>query len=316
MDCRKLRRLLVPIIIALTLLSSAALHAEIYQWRDANGKLHFGDRPPQEEQAEEITPSIQTPQSKSLSIKIRHQEFTLSGGLHEETLTAIEHIYARYQQDFGLDLHGTAEVNLYLFADQEGFAQWMEERGATGNPNYAGVFLPATNEVAVWRWSKRDEQVAQTILHEASHVLLFQMSPASPVWLHEGLAQYFQTLKVQENGQSVVTALPDAEKRIQTWIKDEQLITMRQYLSLDDRSWRDMAHQLNAIPYTVAWGATAFLMSKPVGRSTLRQLLQDLEKTDRRPTLQRITHLYPGGISRLEYDFFKWAQQGMQPQWF
>ncbi len=300
----------------LCLIAAAAMpcQAEIYQWRDANGKLHFGNRPPGEAPAEQITPRVQSPGTQGLKIEIRHQEFTLDNGLHEQTLTAIKHIYERYRRDLGLDLRGTAEVNLYLFSEQGRFVEWMEARGAKGNPNYAGVFLPATNEVAVWRWSASDERVAQTILHESSHVLLFQLSPASPVWLHEGLAQYFQTLKVLPNGQAVVTALPDAEARIQTWIDNQQLITLRQYLSLDDQAWRKMAHQLNAIPYTVAWGTTAFLMSKPVGRSTLRQLLQDLEKTDRRPTLQRINHLYPGGLSRMEYDFFRWAQDGMQPQ--
>lgn len=314
MDRRQLRYL----TLALTLVSLSLpllLQAEIYQWRDANGKLHFGDRPPSEEQVDVVTPKVTTA-AKPLEIHTRHQDFTLPDGLHEQTLSAIEHIYQRYRKDFGLDLRGTAEVNLYLFTKQADFQQWMIERVGSSNPNYAGVFIPNTNEVAVWRWNKDDEQVAQTILHESSHVLLYQLSPASPVWLHEGLAQYFQMLKVKDNGHVVVTALPDAEKRIQQWIENEQLITMRQYLSLDDQAWRKMAHELNAIPYTVAWATTAFLMSKPVGRSTLRQLLQDLEKTDRRPTLQRIGHLYPGGLSRLEYDFFSWAQKGMQPQWY
>lgn len=313
---RELLNLITPFVILMAALLGPPCHAEIYQWRDANGKLHFGDRPPEENVTEVVTPSGQTASLEPLKIVIHHQGFTLPNGLHEQTLSAIKHIHDRYREDLGLDLRGTAKVNLYLFEDQESFLQWMEERGATGNADYAGVFLPASNEVAVWRWSPEDDSVAQTILHETSHVLLFQLSPASPVWLHEGLAQYFQTLKVQGNGRAVVTALPDAEKRIQNWVADQQLVTMRQYLSLDDQAWRKMAHELNAIPYTVAWATTAFLMSKPVGRSTLRQLLQDLEKTDRRPTLQRIGHLYPGGLSRLEYDFFSWAQKGMQPQWY
>ncbi len=304
------------IFVAILTALVSVVHAEIYQWRDADGKLHFGDKPPTDQQVRVVPPNTGKNQKKSLEIQIRHQDFKLKEGLQDHTLSAIQQIYNRYRKDFGLDLHGTAEVNIYLFEEQQDFVVWMQDRGAIGNPNYAGVFLSSTNEVAVWRWSDDDEEVAQTILHEASHVLLFQLSPASPVWLHEGLAQYFQTLKVQPDGRSIVTTLPDAEERIQHWIDNQQLITMRQYLSLDDNSWRSLAHQLNAIPYTVAWGATAFLMSKPVGRSTLRQLLQDLEKTDRRPTLKRIGHLYPGGLSRLEYDFFSWAQKGMQPQWF
>ncbi|MCG8393838.1 MAG: DUF4124 domain-containing protein [Pseudomonadales bacterium] len=314
MDSATLPGLIRACLYLAALLVALPAHAEIYQWRDADGKLHFGDRPPQQADSEKVVTRT-TPARQELSISVRHQDFTLPNGLHADTLDAISGIYQRYRSDFGLDLHGTAEVNLYLFERQADFLQWMAQRVGSGNPNYGGVFIPASNEVAVWRWGE-DQEVAQTILHEASHVLLYQMSPASPAWLHEGLAQYFQTLKVQPDGRMKVSTLPAAQARIQKWIEEERLITLRQYLSLDDQQWRRLAHQLNAIPYTVAWGTTAFLMSKPVGRSTLRQLLQDLEKTDSRPTLERIAHLYPGGISRLEYDFFRWAQTGMKPRWY
>ncbi len=307
---------IIPVLLALaSLLPILPAQAEIYQWRDADGKLHFGDRPPEQQPVDVITPRV-TRARTPLQIHVHHQDFTLPEGLHDQTLRAIETIYQRYRQDFGLDLNGTAEVNLYLFTAQADFRKWMEARIGQSNPHYAGVFLPRTNEVAVWRWDADDDKVAQTILHESSHVLLYQLSPASPVWMHEGLAQYFQMLKVQDNGQAVVTALPSAQARIRQWLDDGNLITMRQYLSMDDQQWRRLAHQLNAIPYTVAWGTTAFLMSKPVGRSTLRKLLQELEKTDRRPTLQRIDQIYPGGLTRLEYDFFRWAQSDMTPHWY
>ena len=305
----------LALALTLSLLLGGAARAEIFQWRDANGKLHFGDRPPEDAQTQTVTPDI-SPQLKELEINVKRQDFILSGDLQQQTLDNISNIYQRYRRDFGLDLHGTAEVNLYLIEKQDDFQQWMVDRIGTSSSHYAGVFIPATNEVAVWQWADNEQQVAQTILHESSHVLLYQLSPLAPVWLQEGLAQYFQTLEMQPDGRLKISALNDAQQRVQTWIEQERLITLRQYLSMDDAQWRKMAHQLNAIPYTVAWATTAFLMSKPVGRSTLRQMLQDLEKTHQRPTLQRIEHLYPGGISRLEYDFFRWAQSDMAPHWY
>lgn len=314
MDSKKLQFLIRTGFSAAVLITSLAAHGDIFQWRDENGKLHFGDRPPEQLESQKVTPRT-SPIIQELEISQLRKDFTLPGELHDRTLEAIRFIYRRYRNDFGLDLHGTAQVNLYLFEHQADFRQWMEDRIGSSNAHYAGVFIPASNEVAVWRWGN-DQQVAQTILHESSHVLLYQLSPASPVWLHEGLAQYFQTLQVQPDGRLKVEALADAQARIRQWMDEGRLITLRQYLSLDDRQWRRMAHQLDAIPYTVAWATTAFLMSKPVGRSTLRKLLQELEKTDRRPTLQRIDQIYPGGLTRLEYDFFRWAQSDMTPHWY
>jgi hypothetical protein len=314
MDTTTLYALIRSGLCLVALTTSLAAHGDIFQWRDDNGKLHFGDRPPEQVDSKKVTPKT-SPIMQELEITLLRQDFTLPDGIHDNTLQAIRNIYRRYRNDFGLDLHGTAQVNLYLFEQQADFRQWMVDRIGSSNPNYGGVFIPSSNEVAVWRWGD-DQDVAQTVLHESSHVLLHQLSPASPVWLHEGLAQYFQTLKIQPDGRLKVSALPDAQARIQQWIDEGRLITLRQYLSLGDAQWQRMAHELDAIPYTVAWATTAFLMSKPVGRSTLRQLLQELEKTDRRPTLRRIDQIYPGGLTRLEYDFFRWAQSDMAPHWY
>ena len=314
MDTTTLYALIRSGLCLIALVTSLAAHGDIFQWRDDSGKLHFGDRPPEQVDSKKITQ--RTSQiMQELEVTVLRQDFTLPDGIHDTTLQAIRNIYRRYRNDFGLDLHGTAQVNLYLFEQQADFRQWMVDRIGSSNPNYGGVFIPSSNEVAVWRWGD-DQDVAQTVLHESSHVLLHQLSPASPVWLHEGLAQYFQTLKIQPDGRLKVSALPDAQARIQQWIDEGRLITLRQYLSLGDAQWQRMAHELDAIPYTVAWATTAFLMSKPVGRSTLRQLLQELEKTDRRPTLRRIDQIYPGGLTRLEYDFFRWAQSDMAPHWY
>ena len=314
MDTTTLYALIRSGLCLIALVTSLAAHGDIFQWRDDSGKLHFGDRPPEQVDSKKITQ--RTSQiMQELEVTVLRQDFTLPDGIHDNTLQAIRNIYRRYRNDFGLDLHGTAQVNLYLFEQQADFRQWMVDRIGSSNANSAGVFIPSSNEVAVWRWGD-DQDVAQTILHESSHVLLYQLSPASPVWLHEGLAQYFQTLQVQPDGRLKVSALPDAQARIRQWMDEGRLITLRQYLSLGDTQWRRMAHELDAIPYTVAWATPAFLMSKPVGRSTLRQLLQELEKTDRRPTLRRIDQIYPGGLTRLEYDFFRWAQSDMAPHWY
>jgi hypothetical protein len=36
------------------LLLSQAVHSEVYKWTDENGKVHFGDRPPVEQETEQV----------------------------------------------------------------------------------------------------------------------------------------------------------------------------------------------------------------------------------------------------------------------
>lgn len=42
------------------LLSAGLVHADVYKWVDANGKVHFGDRKPTSAKAEQLTLEINT----------------------------------------------------------------------------------------------------------------------------------------------------------------------------------------------------------------------------------------------------------------
>lgn len=46
------------LLVSLALVPALATAAEIYQWRDANGKLHFSDKKPNTRPAQEISASL------------------------------------------------------------------------------------------------------------------------------------------------------------------------------------------------------------------------------------------------------------------
>ncbi len=48
-------------ILAMTVLSlmAVATSAEVYQWRDENGKVHFSDKKPRQQKAEDISESVE-----------------------------------------------------------------------------------------------------------------------------------------------------------------------------------------------------------------------------------------------------------------
>lgn len=294
----------LQVILLLALLPLLG-RAEVYQWYDEQGRVQFGDRPPGEVETHtiEFEPSRDR---ERLRIIEQHTGFDLSEQGARRMQQGIRHIFDIYTRHFGLDIHDTVEVNLHLFASHGSYNRWVEERiGRTIRST--GIFLTQSNEVAVWQWGTED-QVISTLLHEASHVMLYQLAPGTPVWLQEGLAQYLQTVTPQ-NDRLRIDPIPEALMRIRGWLDDGSLISVRRYLSIPEQEWVNMAHNRDAVPYTVAWGLVYFLMSRPVGEQTLRRLLHDLEKTGLRPTLDIINDRYPGGITNLEYDFFRWAQE-------
>jgi len=312
MDRRKLQGL----ITALLLLCSATGQTELYQWTDENGRVHFGDRAPDshpEDTIKRFEAAPAAPEREAISLQIKASEFELSDAGMAQIQTLIPQVFYLYRSLFGLDMRRTAEVKLYLLKDKPTFDAWMTERnGRDESLPYVGVYMTKSREVAVWQFSENEQEVIDTILHESSHVIMGQLSPYAPSWLQEAMAEYFENMRAEGNDVVIHPAAYHLA-RLDTWRAKGELITLRSYLGMPERQWRGMAHNSNPIPYTVAWATGYFMLSNDTGKRVLRRLLQDLEKSQRWPTAEDIDQAYPGGLSRMDYEFFKWLQAGVTP---
>lgn len=309
MDKQKLQRL--ALLLTLALLPSLSC-AELYQWRDENGRVHFGDRVPEQTESQ-ILQAVTAKALPAIDLRIEATEFEVSDEGLAKINTLIPQIFYLYRSLFGLDLRRTVEVKLYLLKDKPSFDAWMNARtGRNESLPYSGVFLTKSREVAVWKHSDDEEEVLGTILHESSHVIMAQLSPHAPHWLQEGMAEYFENMQ-QQNDQVVIVPPPRNIALLDNWRSKGQLITLRSYLSLPEDKWLGMAHNASAVPYTVAWATAYFMLSNDTGKRVLRRVLQDLEKSQRWPSVDDIDQAYPGGLTRMDYEFFKWAQQPIGP---
>lgn len=61
-------------VILLAVLASMPVKAEIYQWRDADGRLHFGDKKPTHLEAEEVSGSVGKVNSDSSGVERKKLE--------------------------------------------------------------------------------------------------------------------------------------------------------------------------------------------------------------------------------------------------
>lgn len=298
----------------LPLLVATAHAGEMFRWTDSAGHTHFGDQRPAEASTRVTATTHRA--AERLTIEIEAQDADLSPQGRELVETGIRRVFDVYTGLFRLDIRRPVLVNIHVFHDLDALAGWVnsEEPGTTMPPGVLGLYMPKQNVIGAWHHSDDELAMIATLLHESSHVMLEQLSPKAPAWLHEGLAQYFEGMDPAADA-IVIAPAADAAAAIDWYVANRQLVTLRQYFSLDDSQWRHLAHvEQNPIPYTVAWSVTYFLMSRPVGRQILIGLLQDLEKAQRAPTTQVIDQRYPGGYSVMEYDWFKWAQAPKTPQ--
>ena len=312
MDRKKLPGIILSLLLTIW---SFAAQAETYQWKDDSGRVHFSDRPPANNDITAVTLEMApTEDFKAIDLQWVTAEFELDRRSAESINTLIPEIFYLYRTLFGLDLRRTVEVKLNLFDEKPAFDAWVSARTKEKVPaNVLGIFLTKTREVAVWRHSEDVNEIVSTVLHESSHVIMAQLSPYAPSWIQEGMAEYFETMTL-ENNMLVVQPPATHLSRLQTWRETGKLINLRNYLGLPEQQWRGMVHDASPIPYTVAWGTLYFMLDSENGKRVLRQIMQNMEKSQAWPNAEAIDNAYPGGLTRMDYEFFKWLQQDEIPE--
>jgi hypothetical protein len=89
-----------------------------------------------------------------------------------------------------LGLEGTQEpIHVYLFRDEDKYRQFLI-RHFPSVPQRRAFFVETDTQLEVYaHWSDR---VGEDLRHEVCHGYLHAVVPAIPLWLDEGLAEYFE----------------------------------------------------------------------------------------------------------------------------
>ncbi len=83
-------------------------------------------------------------------------------------------------------------INVYLFEDQDEFYHFVTRKHPTF-PNRRALFVKndtALNVFAYW-----GDRVAEDLRHEVTHGYVHSVVPAIPLWLDEGIAEYFEVTR-------------------------------------------------------------------------------------------------------------------------
>lgn len=156
-------------------------------------------------------------------------------------------------------------INIYLFDSAEAFASFIRLY-FPALPQRRAYFIETDTQLTVYaQWGQR---VAEDLRHEVTHGYLHSVIPRLPLWLDEGLAEYFETPRGQ-NG-----------------LNAEHLAWMRP--RVHEGQWRPDLWRLEQIEpaatmtgddYAEAWGWVHFLLhSRPENRRTLQTYLADLRR--------------------------------------
>jgi hypothetical protein len=159
-----------------------------------------------------------------------------------------------------LKLKTTRElVHIFLFRDQASYAQYMDHyfRGA---PARRAMFIKGSMPGWVFAYQNADYEI--DLRHETAHALLHSELPNVPLWLDEGLAEYYELaadLRTYDNPYLSTT-------KWEAWLL--RVPSLRELEALQD------VGRMDKTDYRAAWSWVHFMLHGP--RDAQRVLVEYL----------------------------------------
>lgn len=134
-------------------------------------------------------------------LRLQSEHFTIYSNADEKVAKLAAANLERLRKTLALLTHAAA-VNspvptmIFLFKNNKSFRPYTLPAHDRA-PSIAGYFLarPDANYIAI----NAEERVAQIIYHEYLHFFVNNNLPAAPLWLNEGLAEYYSTFASDED---------------------------------------------------------------------------------------------------------------------
>jgi hypothetical protein len=226
----------------------------------------------------------------------------------------LDAMYDEYNQRLSL-FHTRGPMprqEVFLFRSQRDYMVFTEGR----LQNSGGAFLPGQNQLAAFLGDQGRDQLRRTIQHEAFHQFAYNAIGADlPVWLNEGLAQYFEEGLWNGDGFLLGEAPPRRVRQLQADLKADRLVGFFTLLHMTNDQWarRLAANRADGITqYNQSWAMVHFLvMSKDshgsyLYRSRLLDMLRLLH--DGHPGDEAFQLAFSSSVHEFREGFIEYAQ--------
>jgi len=141
----------------------------------------------------------------------------------------------------------------------------------------AGVFVPRNDVNYIAMVHDGQDTRMRIVLHEYAHVVLENTGQRLPLWLDEGLAEYYSTFVMSKGGKEATLGGLIGEHL--TLLATKPLLTLPELLSVDAKSPQYNEGDRRSLFYAQSWALThLLLLGEPSRTSQLTQYLDLLAK--------------------------------------
>ncbi len=170
-----------------------------------------------------------------------------------EIATELEKFYRKYnvrlRRISGVE---PRKFQVYVFSGLAGYESYCEDLSGDKPESELGRYVPSLKQLLVWN-SPDERMMMRTVRHEGFHQYLDQLASEAPVWLHEGMAEYYEEARL-ENGNW-------KDGQVNGWHvallhETQEWTPLQRLVQLDARAFRSNS----ALHYSEAWAFVHFLL--------------------------------------------------------
>jgi hypothetical protein len=196
-------------------------------------------------------------------VRVESPHFVVFGEIGEKRTRDYAGEFERFREALGRVMPGAAArpavpTVVFIFKDARSFAPHrpifngkpVEVSGYfAGGPSLDVIMMPATNR----------ESALRTIYHEYSHLVTVNAARGLPVWLSEGLAEYYSTFEVRDDGRRALLGgiIPSHLGRL----NNERPLTLGELLSVDHDSPLYNEGARRSMFYAQSWALVHMLLN-------------------------------------------------------
>jgi len=162
---------------------------------------------------------------------------------------------------------------VYLFSGQAGFLAHCRDALGGASTRAAGVYSPVLKQLLIWNLPDRNAMM-RTVRHEGFHQYLDRIMEEPPVWLNEGLAEYYETADYV-NGRWQIGKVRD--DHLETLVHGKALQPLEEFIRLPKHRFYRTAGPC----YAQAWALIHFFRHGPAKyRPLFEKLFEALQGDD------------------------------------
>lgn len=188
----------------------------------------------------------------------------IDSSLTDDLARRMDAMYDEYSRRLiRFDDAGThAMADVYLYNDRDDYVRFVgPSMRSTG-----GVFIPSRNALAAVLETQGRDSLRRTLQHEAFHQFAAEtIRYPLPMWVNEGIAQYFEEGLWTGEGFIVGQVPPRRWRQLQTDLKSRRVVDFEAFAKMTPEEWsKPLGSRFasdGATQYNQAWAMVHFLLN-------------------------------------------------------